>query len=198
MRRDSISEQTAQAILEAAWRLIVDSGRADASMTEVARAAQVTRQSVYLAFGSRAGLLIAMARSADAKSVHARRMAEIAATAAPSAQTLLDFTAAWLAHLPEVYPVGHVLVAAAVTDADAASVLKDRLDGSLHARFLSILARLAAQGKLAPGVTPEVAADLIWSWTHLDAWKHLVVQRGWTPRSFCDHRLLLIRQTILA
>ena len=52
--------------------------------------------------------------------------------------------------------------------------------------------------RLCPPLTAEKAADLIWSSTHLDAWRHLVVDRGWSPSAFRQNRLALIRRTVLA
>lgn len=197
MKQATISDETLAAILSAAWRMIVGTGRLDASMGAIAREAGVTRQSLYLAFGSRAGLLVAMARQADATSRHSLRMAQLAATPDPTRATLLEFTAAWLDHLPEIFPVGRLLLAAAASDADAAAVLRDRLEGSLHGAFLAILRPLHAAGALRAGRTPREAADLAWSLTHLDAWRHLVVEHGWSPEAFRADRLALVEAVIL-
>ena len=90
-----------------------------------------------------------------------------------------------------------LLGAAAVTDPEARAVFEDRMVGSLHARYRELLARLAAAGHLAPGRDPGRAADLCWSLTHIDAWRHLVVERSWTPEAFIEDRVALIR-TLLA
>ena len=197
MRKEPITPETSDAILDAAWELFT-SGRADPGMAEIARAAGVSRQSVYLAFGARAGLLVAMARRADSRSEHSKRMAEIASDPAPTPETLLAFMRAWLLHLPEIFPVGRILVAAATTDADAATVLRDRMDRGLHSKYLAILCPLAAQKRLRKGISAEEAADMIWSLTHLDAWRHLVVERGWTPAQFRESRIEIVRRSLLA
>ncbi len=198
MTRETISQKTCAAILDAAWRLCVSEGRIDASMIAIARQAGVTRQSIYLAFGSRAGLLLAMARQADAKSEHSRRMAELAATPSPTTDTLIGFVEAWLKHLPEIFPVGRLLVAAAATDVDAASVLRDRMEDSLHAKYVAILGPLDAQKRLREGLDAERAADLLWSFTHLDSWRHLVVERGWTEEMFREDRIAIVRDHVIA
>jgi AcrR family transcriptional regulator len=197
MKSRALTRETRDAMLEAAWKLIVERGRVDVSVAEIARAAGVTRQSVYLGFGNRVGLLIAMARHADAQSAHSRRMREIAASGVDDPEALVAYVRAWLRHLPEIYPVGVLLGAAAVTDAEAAAVFNDRMVGSLHAKYRELLARLAAAGRLAPGWEAGRAADLCWSLTHIDAWRQLVVERGWPPEAFVEDRLALIR-TLLA
>lgn len=197
MQTTPLSEATAARILDAAWQLVVDRGRADVGLGEIAKAAGVSRQSIYLAFGNRAGLLVAMARRADAASPHSRRMGALARGRGADARTLVHFVRAWLRHLPEVYPVGTLLLAAAATDADAAAVLQDRLVGSLLGAYRDILERLAAAGQLVPGWTAERAADCCWSLTHIDAWRHLVVERGWQPEAFSDHCVDTIRCLML-
>ena len=186
MKKQPLTPETADAILDAAWTLMLAEGRADVGLGEVARAAGVTRQSVYLGFGSRAGLLLAMARRADAQSAHSRRMRALADTTPATAGTLIAFTEAWLDHLPEIFAVGTLLLAAAATDADARQVVRDRLDGSLRGAFRQILAGLPA------GPDPDRAAALAWSLTHLDAWRHLVIECGWTPAEFRADRLTRI------
>jgi AcrR family transcriptional regulator len=192
VQRKSLTPETTDTILEAAWRRILEEGRVDVPLSEIARAAGVTRQSVYLAFGNRAGLLVAMARRADSRSTHSRRMAEIAVGPGNDVRTFLAFTEAWLDHLPEIFPIGRLLGAAAATDADAAQVFADRMVAGLHGKFAKIAARLAAADQLPPGLSPEKAADLAWSFTHLDTWRQLVVERGWSPRAYRENRIALV------
>jgi AcrR family transcriptional regulator len=197
MKTRALTWETRSRILDAAWRQVIERGRVDISVAEIARGAGVTRQSVYLAFGNRVGLMIAMARHADEKSRHAHRMRAIAAGDEAEPETLVAFVEAWLLHLPEIYPVGVLLGAAAVTDPEAAAVFNDRMVGGLHAHYRSVIERLASAGHLAEGWTPAEAADLVWSLTHIDAWRLLVVERGWTPERFAADRLALIRLALL-
>lgn len=196
MDRSPVSPETRDAVLAAAWQLIVTRGSVAVSIADIARAAGVSRQTVYLGFGNRVGLLIAMARRADAASAHSAGMADIAEGVGDQPSTLADFVDAWLHHLPEVYPVGALLSAAAATDPDAASVLADRMVGGLYAKYLRILTRIEEAGGLSRRWPVTRAADLCWSLTHIDAWTHLVEQRGWFPDTFREDRQLLIRSTL--
>lgn len=197
MKASPLTEETAQAILDAAWQLICKRGRVDVGIADIARAAGVTRQSVYLGYGNRVGLLTAMARNADAKSGHSQRMRDISQGDGADAQALLDFVEAWLAHLPEIYPVGVLLSAAAVVDAEARAVFNDRMVGSLHAAFLRICKRLEGARALARDVSATDAADICWSLTHIEAWRQLVIERGWKPAEFVVNRKSLIRAAVL-
>ncbi|SRR5579871_3623249 len=197
MKMQPLTPSTREAVLAAAWRLIVERGRVDVSVVDIASAAGVTRQSIYLGFGSRVGLLVAMARRADAQSAHARRMRTIFERGAKSPKDFLSYVGAWLLHLPEIYPVGVLLSAAAVTDSEAAEVFNDRMVRALHAGYETLLRQLDQAGYLARGWRPKRAADVCWSLTHIDAWRQLVVERGWTPSAFGKNREAIIVATVL-
>jgi len=69
-RLDTVSSQkgdpaTRRRICEAALRLIVKRRGAAVTLAEVARAARVSRQALYLHFADRAELLLALVRYAD-------------------------------------------------------------------------------------------------------------------------------------
>jgi hypothetical protein len=93
--------------------------------------------------------------------------------------------------------VGVLLSAASVTDKEAAAAFKDRMIVSLHGGYRAILKRLARAGHLADGWSADRAADLCWSLTHIEAWRQLVVERGWSPAAFLANRRALIAGTIL-
>jgi AcrR family transcriptional regulator len=57
MKREPISEATRTAVLNATWSLMAEKKRLDVSLSEIAAAAGVSRQTLYFAFGDRAGLL---------------------------------------------------------------------------------------------------------------------------------------------
>ncbi|MEZ5668082.1 MAG: TetR/AcrR family transcriptional regulator [Alphaproteobacteria bacterium] len=198
MKTTSLTAETTDRILDTAWSLIVRTGRSDVSLAEIARLAGVSRQALYLAFGDRTGLLVAMARRADAASAHSRRMQAIASGDGADGAALHAFVDAWLDHLPEIYPVGVLLVAAAVTDPAAASVVRDRMEGSLLDKYAAILVRLARAGGLVGDWQPKDAAAFCWSLTHIDAWKNLVEGQGWTPARFRSVCHAVIDRTLLA
>ena len=54
MTKKQIPEETRVGILDAAWALMAETGRLDVGQAEIAARAGVSRQTVYLAFGSRA------------------------------------------------------------------------------------------------------------------------------------------------
>jgi AcrR family transcriptional regulator len=197
MKTKPISEQTRTLILNATWSLIADKKRLDISQTEIAAAAGVSRQTVYLAFGSRAGLLTAMARNKDLQSDHVGRLGKISHSDTVTREDFQRYIEIWLDYLPLIYPVGILLDAAALADAEAASAWDDRMKGALLAGLKRIFRQLAKRGHLTSGLKPDRAAELVWSLIHPAAWRQLVVDCGWSPQEFRRSRLEIIRATLL-
>jgi AcrR family transcriptional regulator len=169
--------ETRSRILEAAWKLVVERGVADVRMADVAAAAGVSRQLVYVYFDSWPGLLTAMARRHDGRSGMAARVA--AAHALAPRASLAALLRAWLAYIPEILPVARAFEA---TGSDA---WEDRM-ADLRAQFRRAVDRLAAAGELAPGWSPQQAVDWIWARSHVAGWQHLVVERGWSAEAYTE------------
>jgi AcrR family transcriptional regulator len=198
MKKLPISEKTRAAILDAAWSLMAEKRRVDVSQAEIAAAAGVSRQTIFVAFGNRAGLLTAMVRNKDTQSDHVARLGAISHAATVRREDFLRYIDIWLDYLALIYPVGILLDAAALTDAEAASAWDDRMKGALLAGLKRILRQLARRGQLAKGWRPDRAAELVWSLVHPAAWRQLVVGCGWSPSEFRRTRLEIIESTVLA
>jgi AcrR family transcriptional regulator len=167
-------EGTRARVLRVAWQMIDQRRAASITLVDVAREAGVSRQTVYLLFGSRAGLLLAMVDDVDGRSEGPGRMAAARSTAAP-AQLLDAYARAWLAYVPVVFPVARALASAAASgDADAAAAWDTRMR------------TMQAEGLLRPEWTPATAADWAYSAMHVDVWQHLVVDCRWKPRDAAD------------
>jgi AcrR family transcriptional regulator len=187
-----IRDETRAAILEAAWTLMAEQRRLDAGMAEIAAAAGVTRQTVFLAFGNRAGLLVAMARHQDTQGDQVQRMRQIAATGADVA-ALHAFVDAWLDYLPVVYPVAIQLETASLSDADANAAWQDRIfSQGVRTGLDRILGRIVAGSGPSADQDPSRLADLCLTGLVPSAWRYLVVERGWTAEAFAASRHALI------
>lgn len=198
MKKKQISDETRAAILNAAWSLMAEKRKLDVGQAEIAAAAGVSRQTVFLAFGSRAGLLREMARNKDAQSDHIARLTAIASAkdfGRADFERLMDV---WLDYLELIYPVGILLDAASLTDAEAASAWDDRMKATFLAGLKQTFRRLAALGELAGALPSDAAAELVWSLVHPTAWRLLVVECGWRPDDFRRSRHQIVREVILA
>jgi AcrR family transcriptional regulator len=183
-----ISDETRNGILEAAWHLMVEQHRLGAGLAEIAAAAGVSRQTLYLAFGSRAGVLVAMARHQDTQYEQVPRMQQIAGTGR-DLLALHAFVDAWLDYLPVVYPVAIQLETGSLFDPDANAAWQDRIfSQGVRTGLDRILGQMAADGGLLSGHDPSRLADACLALLVPSAWRYLVVERGWTAEAFARSR----------
>lgn len=180
---------TRRAILEAA-RALLEAGGA-VRLADVGRAAGVSRQAVYLHFGSRTGLLVALVQYVD-ESQRLDERAEVVRRA-PSALAAIDrFAELWAEYLPSIAAVARALLAARDHDAAAAAAWDDRMRGLREvARFL--IRRLADEGRLARGWTVEGATDACWAMILPQVWHALSVEQGWSRRRYARGLGLMLR-----
>ena len=185
---DSVSSQkggdpaTRQRICEAALRLIVKRGGADVPLADVAKAARVSRQALYLHFKDRAALFLAVAQHADDKRglpQAIRRLEE-----APTGLDAVRHMATTRATLnPEIWPLAQILDRVRREDPAAEITVQNRLVKRLGACRM-IVEQLDRDGSLPGGLELSVAADLLWAFTSLRTWEDLVLVRGWTAAQY--------------
>jgi AcrR family transcriptional regulator len=182
-------------ILDAAMALITKRGDARVTMAQIAKAARVSRQAVYLNFADRADLMVALARHADRKRGLAKEIQKIV-DAPTGAAALAEMVAAQASSNPDIWAVARAVDAVRRTDDAAERSWQDRLRGRLEG-CRRLIARLDAEGNLRKDLDPATAGDLLWTMTSLHTWEDLVLQRGWTPEQYQLHitRVLLATLT---
>jgi AcrR family transcriptional regulator len=176
-----LSADTRARILDAAFQRVRDGGTSAVSVKDIAAAAGVSRQLVYFHYGSRAGLLLAMARHHDEASGFARAARE--ARALPPVPALEALLRAWCAYLPDLLAVARALEAALVTGDEGGSAWRQRM-GELREVLRRAFERVAGDGRLAAGWSADAAADWAWSRIQPSTYAHLVQERGWTYEEY--------------
>lgn len=184
-------------ILEAALSLITRRGGADVTMEEIAKAARLSRQALYLNFSDRADLLVALVRHVDEKRGLDKEIRTI--IEAPTGIAAMRAMVSLQARMnPGVWAVARTVDAVRRTDPDAERSWQDRLQNRLDG-CRRIVHRLRDEGSLGSGLDPATATDLLWTITSLRTWEDLVLQRGWSARQYEDriNQLLLHALTAL-
>ena len=122
--------ETRAAILEAALQLVEERGAPAVRLADVARKAGISRQGVYLHFGSRTELLVALVQYVDGKEELAQRAASV--WEAPDGATALDrFVALQADYTPRIYPVAKALLSGRYSDEAVAAAWEDRMAEAL-------------------------------------------------------------------
>ena len=182
-RRRRDAQRTRRQVLERAGALFFEHGFAGTTMAAIAASAGVSVELLYAEWGSKAGIVEALLRSAlrgeeDGPPLE-RGPAVEEIRAAPTARGALERYGGMLARiLPRLAPMLRLLREGADSDARLARMLEsngqDRLEGM--GRFA---AHLDERGALAPGVSVERARDVLWALNSTELYELLVERRGW-------------------
>lgn len=168
-------------IVEAAGPLFVDRGYLETTMADLARAAGVAVQTLYLSFGSKSAVLQAVweAVSDDQPSGWSDEL--------DGPAVLAGYVAATCSALERRHPLDFVLRAAAA-DAEPAALLASvrRTALTAHARAIDELAE-------KPGFTPHLslqrATDVMAALLAPETYALLVVEQGWTAPDWSEWAL---------
>jgi AcrR family transcriptional regulator len=165
-------------------------------MSDVAAAAGVTRQLLYVHFDNRTALFLELSRLIDAEA----RTPELQATIdnASDARAALRAAVRVQATIkPKLHGIAASLELLRPVDEGAAAACQEREDARLM-RCRAVTDRLAAEGWLAPGWTSVEAAELLWSMTSLRAWEDLVCRTGWTDNEWIRRTTTALEATLFA
>jgi AcrR family transcriptional regulator len=159
-RRAESAEATRQRILDALEARLRESPTEPVGLEEVATRAGVARTTVYLVFGSRAGLF-------DALATHLWERAGLAElTAAVAHPDALEHLRGGLRAGTEIYAalrdVAATLFSMSALDPDSVGGAIARLEERRWGGMQYLARRLDEQGRLREGVTAEGAADVLW------------------------------------
>ncbi|MEM9011935.1 MAG: TetR/AcrR family transcriptional regulator [Pseudomonadota bacterium] len=168
-------------ILDATWNLL-ESRDKSARMSDIAKAAGISRQALYLHFPSRAELLVATTRHIDSvKDIDARL--ERSRSATSGIARLHAFIEAWGGYIPEIHGISAALRAMRDSDREAAEAWDDRMQAVRHGCEAAVRA-IAEDGHLKPELTEKTATDLLWILLSVENWERLVRDCGWSQATY--------------
>jgi AcrR family transcriptional regulator len=188
--RAEAADATRRRILEAA-RATLERGPVGAlRVDEVARQAGVARSTVYLLFGSRAGLFDALARQLRDEAGFDQL---IDAFRQPDAlQAMRDAQRAAVRMYAKLPDLARALFTLGAIDPDAVAAVTAIEDGRRPGQA-SIAGRLAAQGYLRPGVDVREATDILTVITSFQAFDELFGAGG-LPEDLVADRLIAMAE----
>ncbi len=174
--------ETRTRILVATVEMLEEHGGRGVRMGDIAKAAGISRQAVYLHFTSRAQLLEATTKYLDELLDLDRRLAPSRA-AKRGVDRLALYIEFWGDYVPEIYGVAKALLLVQDTDEAAAAAWRDRMLAMRDGCRAAIDA-LHSDGKLAPGWTPKRATDVLWTMLLVPNWENLTGECGWSTQQY--------------
>lgn len=186
--------ETRNRILRATWELVAEQG-AQLKLVDVAARASVSRQAVYLHFGDRAALLVALVNHMDESLDLGESLAAV--HAAPDGAALIEAamrlnTTFWA----QVFPVAQVLEAAQHNDEALGAAWRDRMQFR-HATFRAMIETLDKRDELAEVWTHDDAAATLYAVAHFDTWRELVIELGWSDDRYVQSMTRLLHRALL-
>lgn len=181
--------------MRATWNLLEKSGGAGVRMSDIAKAAGISRQAVYLHFPTRAELLTSTARYMD--DVHNVDDRLAASRAAEGVDRLDLWVEAWGNYIPKIHGVGRALIAMRDTDEAAAAAWGDRMQAVRHGCAAAIAALESAR-HLKPVFTAESATDLLWSMLSVEMWEKLRFECNWSQEDYIVGMQRLARDSLVS
>jgi AcrR family transcriptional regulator len=176
-RRREQADETRARILAAARELFEAKGYTATSMNAIAAAAGVALKTVYVAFGSKAGLLRALwhllLRGDEGEALDEQD---------PMRQLELNARNSYLVK-QRVAGIMEVIETAAHADAEIAS-LWQRIQTEFRSNQGAIVRSLQRKKALKHGLGAERATDLLWALNHVSLYRLLVRDRGWTGAQY--------------
>jgi len=175
-------------LIEVAERLFLRDGYPATTVGRIAAASGVSNETVYKAFGGKAGMVRAIQenRLLGAGPIPAPdRSDEISATERDPAAMLRGWATLATEVAPRVAPIMLLVRSAAATDADMAALMTEMASQRLD-RMAHNARRLAVRGSLRRGVTLERARDVLFAYTAPELYEVLVIHRRWSLEEFGD------------
>jgi AcrR family transcriptional regulator len=180
-KRTEQAQRTRHAVLSTAKRLFLSEGFAATTVPAIAGEAGVSVETVYKGFGNKSGLVRAICEAAlaGAGPIPAEARSDDLQRRESDPRTVIRGWGRLAAEVaPRVQPILLLLRAAAATDAEMAA-LKAEIDDRRLARMAHNARTLLQGGHLAPGITAEYAADVMWTLSSAETYDMLVNGRGW-------------------
>jgi AcrR family transcriptional regulator len=186
--------ETRRRILQAAWELLEQQG-AGVKLVDVADKAGVSRQAVYLHFGDRSGLLVALVDFIDVSlgAIQIRAHVHGGATGVESLQRWIQ-TMSW--YTAKIDRVTQVLESSQYQDKALAAAWRDRM-GRRQMHIRSIVERIAAEGRLDERWSVDTAVELLYVVTMPGPWRELTRELGWTAEQYTQNLTWLVQSALL-
>lgn len=187
-RRRAQAARTREDVVEVAHRLFLAHGFGQTTVSAVAAAAGVSVETIYKAFGGKAGLVRALVAKGleGAGPVPAERRSDQMRALERDPRTVIrNWSRLATEVAPRTAPILLLIRSAAGADPEMARLLTE-VDGQRLRRMEDNARTLFERGDLRDGMTLEHARDILWTMSSPELYELLVVRRGWSLDRFAD------------
>jgi AcrR family transcriptional regulator len=182
-------------ILQSTWKLL-EAGKGNATrMSDIAKAAKISRQALYLHFPNRAELLLETTHYVDEIHDIDSKMAKIQ-NAKTGVEHLTTWVDVWGHHIPEIYGIAKALLAMKDNDEAAQAAWNDRMQ-AVRRGCAAAVSDLNAEGALKKTLSENEATDILWSIHSIGTWEQFRVECGWSQAHYIEMIQKITAQALL-
>lgn len=182
-------------ILEATWRLLERNRGQGVRMVDIAKAAGISRQAVYLHFSSRTKLMIATSRYVDEVKGLNERLKQLQ-RATTGIELLEACVEVWGNYLPEISGLAKALQNTRETDEATAEAWNVNMS-CLRDVCREIIEALHRDRSLSSEWTCDEAVEMFWTLISFNNWEHLTAECGWSTPRYIDRMKILLKRTFV-
>ncbi|MGZ4540182.1 MAG: TetR/AcrR family transcriptional regulator [Blastococcus sp.] len=180
---------TRRRVLDAARDLFLEQGYPTTTVATVARRAQVSADTVYSVFGSKAALLkevldVVVAGDDEDVAVLQRTDPQAMRAEPDQRRQLAMFAAGMTGQLERIRPMDDVLRSAAAVDPAAAELRADLQLRQRRTAIATVVSWVAANGPLRTGLSQEEATAVTWTLTSPEVHQMLRDTWGWPAERY--------------
>lgn len=183
------ARQTRRRVIEAARDLIIERGPTAVTIKEIASQAQVSPETVYKSFGTKAAVVkavydVTLAGDDEPVAQVDRPEREAIALATDPREKIRLYAAIARGISERLGPLLCRLRAAATSGDDDLVALMSTVDDERLTGTMVMVAHLASSGHLRPDLSREQARDIVWAYLSPELYDMLVVRRGWSADDY--------------
>ncbi len=194
-KRAQAAQDTRLSIVEATRTLLEETGYPDISLDDIARKAGVSRQTIYVQFGSKSGVLQALGEHIEQAALEGLIPTLLQASNPVEAFRMgLERVVSFYEHNAQVL---HNLHAQTVYDASYATVWRDKQQ-EIWRNTRRLVEWLDREGCLSAAWSVEEATDWLWAASSFESYHQLVRERSWTTEQFVARIMQLVEKSLLA
>lgn len=197
VKLDTVSTKnsaTRNRILQAACELL-ERGDSDVSMHDIARHSGLSRQTVYIQFGSRAELLIAATRFVDERFGIEQRLAK-SREAKSGIERLSAYIEFWGNYLPHIHGLASAFLDMRASDEAAAAAWNDRMTAHRHG-CRAVIQSLISDDVLANEWNLESATRMLMMLLSFRNWEHLRNEEHYSSAEYIEGMTLMAHSAFL-
>ena len=191
----SESSDTKTRILEATWKLMEQRQGRGVKMGDIAKAAGISRQAVYLHYSTRTELMVATTNYVDEVKGLNQRLTQYKSVTS-GVERLEACVDIWAHYIPEIYGLAKALLNSRETDEAAATAWNGCMSG-LREYCQDVIETLNNEGLLAPEWSQDEAIEMFWTIISISNWEQLTIECGWSTSKYIDRLKVLLKRALL-